>query len=124
MNKKLKVKIWDREFELSVIYQNFPGEEVIENQEKIAGTISTINFSEAQKGVEQYIRKYNSADLNGDEIANIFEYVMPKSLLIPREYDKRIFAIMCNYKFDMEHGIAVVFEDEKYKTVGPQDIIL
>ena len=124
MNKKLKVIIWDREFELSVIYQNFPGEEVIENQEKIAGTISTIDFSVAQKGVEQYIRKYNSADLNGDEIANIFKYVIPKSLLIPREYDKRIFAIMCNYKFDMEHGIAVVFEDEKYKTVGPQDIIL
>ena len=29
-----------------------------------------------------------------------------------------------NYKFDMEHGIAVVYRGGKYKEAGPQDIIL
>ena len=33
-------------------------------------------------------------------------------------------AIMCNYKFDMENGIAVVFENEKFSDIGKQDIIL
>lgn len=124
MNKKLKVNIWGREFDLDVIYQNYPGEEVIVNQDKTADAIPDADFSSAQNAVEQYIMKYNSEELKGDMITNIFKYVIPKSLLIPREYDKRIFAIMCNYKFDMEHGLAVVFENEKYKSVGPQDIIL
>ena len=31
---------------------------------------------------------------------------------------------MCNFKLDMEHGIAVIFEDGKFKTAGPQDLIL
>lgn len=124
MNNMHKVNIWGREFDLNVIYQNYPGEEVITNQAKTADSIPDVDFSSAKKAVEQYIMKYNSEELNGDMITNIFKYVIPKSFLIPREYDKRIFAIMCNYKFDMEHGLAVVFENEKYKSVGPQDIVL
>jgi hypothetical protein len=31
---------------------------------------------------------------------------------------------MCNFKFDMEHGLAIVFEDEKLKKIGPQEIVL
>ena len=33
MNKAV-VRIWGREFELSVSYQNYPGEEITENQQK------------------------------------------------------------------------------------------
>jgi hypothetical protein len=31
---------------------------------------------------------------------------------------------MCNYKFDMENGLAIVFENEEAIEVGKQDIIL
>lgn len=31
---------------------------------------------------------------------------------------------MCRYKFDAEHGIAVVFKEGKLEEVGPQDIIM
>ena len=82
MNNKVKLVIWGREFEINIVFQNFPGEEVTSNQE------------------------------------------IPKSVLIPREKEKRVVALMCNYKFDMEHGLAIVFENEQFKTVGPQDIIL
>ena len=34
------------------------------------------------------------------------------------------FALMCNFRFDMEHGIAVIFENGAYKDVGPQDMVL
>ena len=41
-----------------------------------------------------------------------------------RNEEKRIVALMCNYKFDIENGIAIVFENEKLKDIGIQDIIL
>lgn len=124
MSDKVKITIWDREFELWVVYQNFPDEDVIDNQKKTISYALSMNFNDAQNAVKEYIKKHNGEDIKEDGIANIFKYVMPNSLLVPRSYDKRIFAIMCDYKFDMEHGLAIVFENEKYKSVGAQDIIL
>ena len=124
MNNKLKLMIWGREFEINIVFQNFPGEEVTSNQQKVVDTLSTIDFEQAFAPLKAYIMKYNSEDVGQLEITNIFKYVIPKSILIPRENDTRVVALMCNYKFDMEHGLAIVFENEKYKTVGPQDIIL
>ena len=46
---------------------------------------------------------------------------MPESIFVKR--DGRV-AIMCRYKFDSEHGIAVVFKDNKFEQIGMQDIIL
>ncbi|MCI8663051.1 MAG: hypothetical protein HFG69_07325 [Hungatella sp.] len=121
---KIKVSIWGREFELYISYQNFPGEEVTQNQELTYGRISIVEFDESLDAVKQYVMKNDGSEVDGDSIDNIFKYVMPKSILITRDEDVRVFAIMCNYKFDMEHGIAVVYQDEKYKAVGPQDLIL
>lgn len=50
--------------------------------------------------------------------------VMPESIFVPHSKKHRTVAIMCNYKFDMEHGLAVVFENGLFKKVGPQDIVL
>ena len=33
-------------------------------------------------------------------------------------------ALMCRYKFDIDHGIAIVFKDNNIVDVGQQDIIL
>ena len=60
-------------------------------------------------------------------IDNIFKYVIHKSIFIPIDNNrnhKRVFALMCNYIFDMEHGLALIFENEQFKEMGPQDIIL
>ena len=48
---------------------------------------------------------------------------MPKSISVPKSKTRKI-AIMCNFKYDMEHGLAIVFENEEFVTVGPQDIVL
>lgn len=124
MNNKVNLTIWGREFELNIVFQNYPGEEVTPNQEKVVLSLETLDFGLSLNPLEEYILKYNSEDIDASEITNIFKYVMPKSILIPRENEKRVVALMCNYKFDMEHGLVIVFENEKYKTVGPQDIIL
>lgn len=121
---KVKVSIWGREFELGVSYQNFPGETITENQRNTLSAVPSVDYDAAKTGVEGYIRKFFSAELGNERLDNIFRFVMPKSVLITRTEGTRVFAIMCNFKLDMEHGIAVIYEDEQLKAVGPQDLIL
>ncbi len=121
---KVKVSIWGREFELGVSYQNYPGEEITENQRSTLAAIPSVDYDAAKIGVEGYIRKFFSAELGDERLDNLFRFVMPKSVLITRADGTHIFAIMCNFKLDMEHGIAVIYEDERLKAVGPQDLIL
>ena len=120
---KVKVQIWDRVFELTVAYQNYPGEDVTEHQQKALATISTADYNTAKIEIEKYIQKYYSDELGEDSLDNIFRFVIPKSILLPRS-ERCIFAVMCNFKLDMEHGIALVYENGVFKAVGPQDIIL
>lgn len=121
---KAKANIWGREFELNVSFDNFPDEEVTENQRHTVETIPSIDYSDSLPELKQYIMKYNGSDIEESVIDNIFKYVMPKSFVITRDNDNRVFAVFCNYKFDMEHGLAVIYENEKFKKVGAQDIIL
>lgn len=122
---KVKITLWDREFDIGVSYSCYSGEEITDNQKK-----AVVNFCEQEKciadildNLKDYVEKNNENGLKAEDIENIFKYVMPKSLFVPRA-DKEIIAIMCNYKFDMENGIAVVFENGKLKEIGTQDIIL
>ncbi len=72
---------------------------------------------------KKYVIKNGLKDMGMDSVDNIFKYVIPKTISVPKA-KKRVVAIMCNFKFDMEHGMAIVFEDEKIKKIGPQDIVL
>ena len=67
--------------------------------------------------------KNNSDRINGS-IENIFKYVIPVSIYIERNKKKRVVSLLCNYRFDEEHGIAITYENEKLKNIGPQDDVL
>lgn len=116
--------IWNRDFELDIKYECYPGEKVLDNQKKVVNWIKNEKMiGETLDYVKQYVLQ--TADgLVESPIDNIFKYVMPKSIFVPHCKETSKFAIMCNYKFDMEHGIAVVFENGKYKEIGMQDIVL
>ena len=123
---KCKMSIWERKFELPLMYECYAGEEVLESQKEAFAMLED-NAKELARSLDQvkkYVKKTGAAQLAGDEIENIFKYVMPKSIFVPHSKKRRTVAIMCNYKFDMEHGIAVVFENGQFKKVGPQDIVL
>ncbi len=122
MNKKI-LNIWNRDFDIDITYEIFSDKPVTEKQKAVANSLAAIDFTESLEGVIRYIKKYNARDLGEDHISNIFKYVIPKRIYITQSEEEE-FAIMCNYKFDMEHGIAVVYKDGKYKEAGPQDIIL
>lgn len=122
MSKQI-LNIWNRDFEIDITYEIFSDKPVTEKQKAIASGLATVDFSGSLDEVIKYIKKYNSRDLGENQIDNIFRYVLPKRIYITQS-EKEEFAIMCNYKFDIEHGIAVVYRGGKYKEAGPQDIIL
>lgn len=122
---KINTEIWGREFELPVIIKQFKGKEITDTQKEAVHCLEqNLNiFNSAIDEVEKYIIDNGLKENGIDEVDNIFKYVIPKSISVPKS-KKRVFALMCNFKFDMEHGLAVIFEDEKFKEVGSQDLIL
>lgn len=121
-----KINIWGRAFELSIMYECYPGEEILDTQKEAFNLLadSENEIVESLDAVKKYVRETESGQLTDNSIENIFRYVMPKSIFVPHIKNRRTVAIMCDYKFDIEHGIAVVFETGKFKKVGTQDIIL
>ena len=122
---KINTEIWGREFELPVIVKQFKGKEITDTQkEAVESFENNLNILNSVKDeVEKYITNNGLKENGIDKVDNIFKYVIPKSISVPKS-NKRVVAVMCNYKFDMEHGLAIIFEDEKLKEIGPQDLIL
>lgn len=123
---KCKISIWGREFVLPVIYECYDGEEVIESQKEAFTQFkeNSKKMNDSLEWVKQYIKKTSDAQQVDNEIENVFKFVIPKSIFIPHRKSHLTVAIMCNYKFDMEHGIAVIFEKGRFKEIGSQDIVL
>lgn len=123
MNKYTK-RIWGREFALYAVFEGKRNEEPSEAQLKAWEAFeNTIIDDESLSEVKKYIIKRHGKEKGVDQIDNIFRFVMPKSFYVPKDKEK-IAAIMCDYKLDIEHGLAVVFKEGKIYKVGPQDIIL
>ncbi len=122
---KVRTQIWGREFELPVIIKQFKGKEITDTQkeavERLEQNLDIFNL--AKDEVEKYIIDSGLKEKGINEIDNIFKYVIPKSISVPKS-KKRVLALMCNFKFDMEHGLSIIFENEKLKEVGSQDLIL
>ena len=100
---KAKVNFFGREFELKVVYDCYEGEEILSYQKE-----ALQNFIENQYILDNDLEKLKNYCLNlnkeeiGEEIDNIFRYVIPVDIYVVRE--KETIAIMCKYKYDLEHG--------------------
>lgn len=128
MNKEQvnKFNIWGRELDIKVVYDCYDNEEVIDNQVKAYQEFvknSENIFNDVYKQLEMYCKE-NYKEQFEESFDNIFKYIMPKTLYIKRSLEDRIVAILCNFKFDIEHGLAVVIKNEEIVNIGNQDIIL
>ena len=123
---KVKISIWGREFDMDVIYDCYSGEEVLLSQKDAVKAFikSEKTISESLDKVKEYCLLENMEEIGSHSIENIFKYVVPKYLYILNDNKKHVVSIMCNYKFDLENGIAVVFENEQFSRIGKQDSIL
>ena len=119
-----KIIIWGRAFELEVKYDCYAGEEVLETQKETVALLNDDNITEESLDeVKKYCLSLNSEEIE-QPIEIIFKFVATKYLFVPRDNEIKIIAIMCNYRFDMDNGIAVVFEDGELSEIGSQNIIL
>ena len=123
---KGKMTIWGRDFELDVCMECYPGETVLNSQENALTTLlkATDSIENTKKQVEEYVIANNKRSFPDGKMDNVFRYVMPVSVFVPHNKKRSFAAILCNYRFDMEHGLAIVFENGAFQSIGPQDSIL
>lgn len=124
--EKMKFDVWGREFELDVVLQHFPGEEVTDIQKQAYDNFisnSQMFFTECFEAIKNYcLREYKD---EVGEFDNIFRYVVPVAVFVKNSVtQRRVVGLLCNFRLDIEHGLAVKFVDERVDEVGSQDIIL
>lgn len=126
MTETLKLIIWDREFTLPIEYDCYKGEKVTKEQKKaLKNFVEHKEWIEASKTqVEEYCREQVSEDEDNQKKDNIFSYVKPDYVFIKRDKEDPRVAMMCKYRYDPEHGIAIVYSSDGKATVGIQDIII
>lgn len=126
MTETLELNIWGREFTLPIEYEVYKGESVTTEQKAAA-----LNFAghkdwlESSKShVEEFCREQVLEDEDNHKKDNIFSYIKPDYLFIKRDAGHPRVAIMCKYRYEPEHGLAIVFSTGGKISVGIQDIIL
>jgi len=123
--KSANMFIWGREFTIPVDYNCYPGETLLSEQiDAIKTFLGKPEWLEQAKIlVEQFCKEQLMEDCENTKKDNIFSYIKPQGVFVKREKNPRI-ALMCKYRYDIEHGLAIVFSSTGKITVGPQDIIL
>ena len=79
--------------------------------------------------IDNYIKLYYckemvSQDDTNEKKDNIFSYLQPERIFVTRSEPHPEVAIMCKYRYDLEHGLAVVFSNNGDTRVVIQDEIL
>lgn len=125
MIDSIELVIWGRAFNLPMEYNCYDGEVITSAQNKaLTNFISHKEWIEnAKRVVEEYCKEDVVADEENLKKGNIFSYVKPECIFVKHEENPRI-ALMCKYRYDSEHGLAVVFSSYGEITVGQQDMIL
>lgn len=126
MIESLELSIWGRSFTLPVEYDCYEGEEVTRAQNQALKRLkSHTEWIEQSKSiVEEYCREQVMNDDENAKKDNIFSYIKPECLFVKRDKENPRIAMICKYRYDLEHGLAVVFSSDGEVTVGMQDIIL
>ena len=126
MIESLEVSIWGRSFNLPAEYDCYEGEEVTRAQiQALKHFRSHTEWIEKSRSiVEKYCREQVMSDGENTKKDNIFSYIKPECLFVKRDKENPRIAMMCKYRYDLEHGLAVVFSSDGEVTVGMQDIIL
>ena len=120
---KIDVILWGRAFKLPIEYNVYPGEAItMEMKSTAERLIMKHNFDLDLDAVKKYCYKTDPIATNG-KLDNIFRFVIPRYVYV-RNNKKHSVGLMCDFKFDPEHGIVLIYEDNKLVDIGPQDNIL
>ena len=117
-------KIWGRDFELEIRYDLYPGETVLPVQKEAVEKFMTKTdiLDRSLQDLKKYCAENSNGKVEVQDIDNIFKYVVPAYVFVVRDEEHRTVALICYYKFDPEHGLAMLFENEELKEIGEEDI--
>lgn len=128
MINEVELNVWERKFVLPVRYDCFDDEEVTDQQETAVNNfISHPKWLDAAKRrVEEYCHSAVESDCQNQKKDNIFSYIRPEYLYVKRDERRNYsrLALMLKYKYDIGHGLAVIFNDNGDTNVSSQDEIL
>ena len=124
MTDRIHIKMWDEIIQLDLEYDCYKGEEITDEQIKALGRfVSHPEWIDAAKEcIEEYCKK--CALEKGDVVMNVKDCIIPEAVFVKRESKCPRVAIMCKFRYDPEHGLAMVFNHEGTVSVGIQDIII
>lgn len=119
-------EIWGRDLDLEVHFEDLDDEGIDDAQWDAYGRIVCAwdVLNESLRALKEYCIEQSPDEFSGEALDNVFRFAIPKNLFIPRVDEQRVVALMCDYRFDPEHGIAIVFVNEALAEIGPQDIVL
>lgn len=119
-----RMKIWGRDFDINVDFDNYGNEEASDEQVTRFNSFAEKSelLSDAGK-ISEYCLKNNKNEI-GSSIDNIFKYIIPTAIFVSRSSKEKTIALLCDYKFDIEHGLAIVFKNNKFVNIVPQDEVL
>ena len=119
-----KIEIWGRKFNILVDYNLYPDEVASDEQKaRLASFTSKPQLLNDITVISEYCLKNNGKEI-GTNIDNIFKYVIPTSIFIPKCNNKNRVVLLCNYKFDIEHGLAIIYENNQFVGIVSQDYVL
>ena len=126
MIESLEVVIWGRFFKLPIEYDCDESEEVTKAQMKALKRFKSHSewIEKSKKIIENYCQEKVMDDDENTKKDNIFSYIKPEYFFVKRDKENPRIDMMCKYRYELEHGLAVVFSSDGEVTVGIQDIIL
>ena len=122
----ISMSIWEREYSLPVKFDCYADETVTDEQVEMFSTFSSNPewINNAKSAVEEYCFDSVKEDNTNNQKENIFSYIKPDYIYVVNDSVCPRVALMCNYRYDPEHGLAIVFDSQGQVTIGLQDIVL
>ena len=117
--------IWGRELCLPIEYSAS-----IEFKELMKIELSVKEFMDnsaeiilkSQFSVVSYAKKF-AASVGRTTSDDLFDYITPHMLLVNSDDGSIYIALLCGFKYDPEHDIAIIYRDQKLVEVGSQDLV-
>lgn len=128
LTNEINIKIWGREFLLPVRFDCYFDEKVTKQQKEAIELI--FKNQDWIEGSKETVKKYCKEKVKADDAIknkeNLFCFVMPEYFFVKRDED-RIYSrvsLMLKYKYDIGHGLAIVFDNKGNVEIMSQDDIL
>ena len=119
---KIEKSLWGRKLQLKVSFDCLEGEEITSSQEQALDSLFD-HWSGAEASldaVKEYCEKNSNGQVQAKDIDNVFKYVVPRSIFVMREPEGCV-ALMCDFRFELEHGMAIVLRNGKLDKITDQD---